>query len=100
MTGRAARWTVAGCVAATFAMAVATFLLARGLAGAPGVGNVAGRARDVMIPAVYVLTGAALVCLQLSRAEDLDGLLQRMGESKVSVQYLKPGTPEYEFLVA
>ena len=38
--------------------------------------------------------------LQLSRAEDLDGLLQRMGESKISVQYLKPGTPEYEFLVA
>ena len=45
-------------------------------------------------------TGAALVGLQLSRAEDLDGLLQRMGESKISVQYLKPGTPEYEFLVA
>lgn len=45
-------------------------------------------------------TGAALVGLQLSRAEDLDGLLGRMGESKISVQYLKPGTPEYEFLVA
>ena len=45
-------------------------------------------------------TGAALVALQLSRAEDLDGLLGRMGESKISVQYLKPGTPEYEFLVA
>ena len=45
-------------------------------------------------------TGAALVGLQLGRAEDLDGLLQRMGESKISVQYLKPGTPEYEFLVA
>ena len=45
-------------------------------------------------------TGAALVGLQLSRAEDLDGLLERMGESKISVQYLKPGTPEYEFLVA
>ena len=45
-------------------------------------------------------TGAALVGLQLSHAEDLDGLLQRMGESKISVQYLKPGTPEYEFLVA
>lgn len=45
-------------------------------------------------------TGAALVGLQLSRAEDLDGLLQRMGESKISVQYLKPGTPEYKFLVA
>ena len=45
-------------------------------------------------------TGAAFVGLQLSRAEDLDGLLQRMGESKISVQYLKPGTPEYEFLVA
>ena len=45
-------------------------------------------------------TGVALVGLQLSRAEDLDGLLQRMGESKISVQYLKPGTPEYEFLVA
>ena len=45
-------------------------------------------------------TGAALVGLQLSRAEDLQGLLERMGESKISVQYLKPGTPEYEFLVA
>lgn len=45
-------------------------------------------------------TGAALVGLQLSRAEDLEGLLERMGESKISVQYLKPGTPEYEFLVA
>ena len=45
-------------------------------------------------------TGAALVGLQLSRAEDLEGLLERIGESKISVQYLKPGTPEYEFLVA
>ena len=45
-------------------------------------------------------TGAALVGLQLSRAEDLQGLLERMGESKISVQYLKPGTPEYEYLVA
>lgn len=45
-------------------------------------------------------TGAALVGLQLSRAEDLQGLLERMEESKISVQYLKPGTPEYEFLVA
>lgn len=45
-------------------------------------------------------TGAALVGLQLSRAEDLQGLLERMGESKISVQYLKPDTPEYEFLVA
>lgn len=64
MTGRAARWTVAGCVAATFAMAVAAFLLARGLHGARGVGTVAVRPRDVMIPAVYVLTGAGLVWLR------------------------------------
>jgi signal transduction histidine kinase len=64
MTGRAAQWTIAGCVAATFAMGVATFLLARGLEGAPGVGNVAVRPRSVTIPAVYVLTGAALVWLR------------------------------------
>ncbi|HAT6539525.1 TPA: threonine ammonia-lyase IlvA [Corynebacterium striatum] len=45
-------------------------------------------------------TGAALVGLELGRASDIEGLLQRMAESKISVQQLKPGTPEYDFLVA
>ena len=45
-------------------------------------------------------TGAALVGIQLSRAEDLAGLKERMAESKISVQHLQPNTPEYDFLVA
>ena len=45
-------------------------------------------------------TGAALVGLELGRASDIEGLLQRMADSKINVQQLKPGTPEYDFLVA
>ena len=64
MVGRAARWTVAGCVTATVTMAVASFLLAAGLEGVPGVGNVAVSPKDVLVPGVYVLIGAALVWLR------------------------------------
>lgn len=45
-------------------------------------------------------TGAALVGLQLGRAGDLDGLLERMDASKIECRQLEPGTPEYEFLVS
>ena len=44
-------------------------------------------------------TGAALVGLELGRAEDLNGLLERMESSKIHVQQLHPGTAEYDFLV-
>ena len=45
-------------------------------------------------------TGAALVGVELGRAADLDGLLERMSISKISCQHLKPGTSEYDYLVA
>ncbi|QPK78483.1 threonine ammonia-lyase IlvA [Corynebacterium lizhenjunii] len=45
-------------------------------------------------------TGAALVGLELSRAADFSGLLERMANSKISCQHLEPGTPEYDYLVA
>ena len=45
-------------------------------------------------------TGAALVGLQLSRASDLTGLLERMDASTIRCQHLQPGTAEYDYLVA
>lgn len=45
-------------------------------------------------------TGAALVGLELGNASDIDGLLQRMEESRIDCRQLKPGTPEYDYLVA
>ncbi len=45
-------------------------------------------------------TGAALVGLELGRAEDITGLLERMDSSKIHCQHLRPGTPEYDYLVA
>ncbi|MCQ9336409.1 threonine ammonia-lyase IlvA [Corynebacterium phoceense] len=45
-------------------------------------------------------TGAALVGVELGRAADLDGLLERMSISQISCQHLKPGTSEYDYLVA
>lgn len=45
-------------------------------------------------------TGTALVGLQLGRASDFDGLIERMEASRITCQHLKPGTPEYEFVVS
>ncbi|QCB28773.1 threonine ammonia-lyase IlvA [Corynebacterium endometrii] len=45
-------------------------------------------------------TGTALVGLELGSAEGLEPLLNRMRESKVDCEHLKPGTPGYDFLVA
>ncbi|OFT66136.1 threonine ammonia-lyase IlvA [Corynebacterium sp. HMSC05D03] len=45
-------------------------------------------------------TGAALVGIELGSAAGIDGLLERMEASKLNCQQLKPGTPEYDFLVA
>ena len=45
-------------------------------------------------------TGAALVGIELGSAAGIDGLLERMEKSKLNCQQLKPGTPEYDFLVA
>lgn len=45
-------------------------------------------------------TGAALVGIELNRAADITGLLERMDASKISCEHLKPGTPEYDYLVA
>ncbi|MDN6130604.1 MAG: threonine dehydratase, partial [Corynebacterium casei] len=45
-------------------------------------------------------TGAALVGLELGNAADIDGLLERMEASRIDCRQLKPGTPEYDFLVA
>lgn len=43
-------------------------------------------------------TGTALVGVQLSRATDLEPLLERMNNSPIQCQQLEPGTPEYDFL--
>ncbi|APT85071.1 threonine ammonia-lyase IlvA [Corynebacterium aquilae] len=43
-------------------------------------------------------TGTALVGLQLGSATDLEPLLERMANSRISCQQLQPGSPEYEFL--
>lgn len=45
-------------------------------------------------------TGTALVGLQLGRASDLEGLMQRMAASRIDCRRLEPGTPEYEFVVS
>ncbi|MCQ9351703.1 threonine ammonia-lyase IlvA [Corynebacterium sp. 153RC1] len=45
-------------------------------------------------------TGTALVGLQLGRATDLDGLLERMDASRIDCRRLEPGTAEYNFLVS
>ena len=45
-------------------------------------------------------TGAALVGIELTRASDLEPLLERMADSVIECRQLKPGTPEYEFIVA
>lgn len=45
-------------------------------------------------------TGAALVGLELSRAADLQPLLERMEASNIECRRLMPGTPEYDFIVA
>ncbi|RNE49470.1 threonine ammonia-lyase IlvA [Corynebacterium alimapuense] len=45
-------------------------------------------------------TGAALVGLELGQARDLDPLMERMAQSRINCQHLRPGTPEYEYLVS
>ena len=45
-------------------------------------------------------TGTALIGLQLGRASDFDGLVERMNASRIDCRHLKPGTPEYEFVVS
>ncbi|WP_369677856.1 hypothetical protein [Corynebacterium pseudotuberculosis] len=45
-------------------------------------------------------TGTALVGLQLGRASDLKGLLERMSSSRIGCRRLEPGTAEYGYLVS
>ena len=45
-------------------------------------------------------TGAALVGLELTRASDLEPLLERMAASPIECRRLEPGTPEYEYIVS
>ena len=45
-------------------------------------------------------TGTALIGLQLGRASDFDGLVERMNASRIDCRHLKPDTPEYEFVVS
>lgn len=45
-------------------------------------------------------TGTALVGLQLGKASDFDGLIERMNASRIECTHLKPGTPEYDFVVS
>ncbi|AHI23150.1 threonine ammonia-lyase IlvA [Corynebacterium vitaeruminis] len=44
-------------------------------------------------------TGTALVGLQLGNAKDLDGLLERMAESRIDCRRLEPDSVEYSYLV-
>lgn len=43
--------------------------------------------------------GTALVGVELTRASDFEALIQRMDESPIDCQYLKPGTAEYAYIV-
>ena len=45
-------------------------------------------------------TGAALVGIELARAEDLGPLIERMEDSPIGCRRLEPGTPEYDYIVA
>lgn len=45
-------------------------------------------------------TGVALVGVELTRARDLDPLLERMADSPIECRRLMPGTDEYAFIVA
>ncbi|WP_165164125.1 threonine ammonia-lyase IlvA [Corynebacterium qintianiae] len=45
-------------------------------------------------------TGTALVGLELSRARDLEPLMERMDDSPIDCRRLMPGTKEYDFIVA
>lgn len=45
-------------------------------------------------------TGTALVGIELGTASDLAPLLDRMAGSAIATQRLRPGTPEYQYLVA
>lgn len=43
-------------------------------------------------------TGEALVGVELSSAADLEGLLERMADSRLHVEPLEPGSPAYRYL--
>ena len=44
-------------------------------------------------------TGPALVGIELERADDLDGLLQRMAHSPLTIDRVPPGSPLFTFLL-
>ncbi|HET6153868.1 MAG TPA: threonine ammonia-lyase IlvA [Marmoricola sp.] len=44
-------------------------------------------------------TGPALIGIELGRAEDLDGLLERLAESPLGVERVPPGSPLFHYLV-
>ena len=44
-------------------------------------------------------TGAALVGIELTSAEDLEGLLARMAASQIDVEQLKPDSQSYRYLI-
>jgi threonine dehydratase len=44
-------------------------------------------------------TGPALVGIELERAEDLDGLLDRMSASPLQIEQVSPGSPLFSFLL-
>ena len=54
----------------------------------------------VVIRSLPARLGTALIGLQLGRASDFDGLVERMNASRIDCRHLKPGTPEYEFVVS
>ena len=45
-------------------------------------------------------TGTALVGLELTRARDLEPLMERMDASPIDCRRLQPGTQEYDFIVS
>lgn len=45
-------------------------------------------------------TGTALVGLELTRARDLEPLMERMAASPIDCRRLQPGTQEYDFIVS
>jgi threonine dehydratase len=43
--------------------------------------------------------GPALIGIELARAEDLDGLLGRLGDSPLGVERVEPGSPLFHYLI-
>jgi signal transduction histidine kinase len=68
MRAPVARWAGVTCAAGCLVLATAAPLLARGLAGAPGVPYTVFKAQDALVPIAYAGIGAAVIWLRTRNA--------------------------------